>query len=235
MSSDLGYESDDDFDAEIIAWANWVLREFPPQLGHQPPVVDNENGAEGLLIAKQQNMEINDDANNKPIVMLVLKLILLGVYEFNIFSVAMMEVDDEPIEINVDALAPIRDGKVIFNYIPEAGIIYDTSLSQMDSSTWNIDMQELEYNPSKKDLTDAKIHHLLAEELVKPYRRHRKLSYSRHAVNDRDLSSQVNYRMHFNMRRLVADKKHHHKRHSKKLNKGQHNEYAEKPIEQKAV
>lgn len=32
-------------------------------------------------------------------------------------------------------------------------------------------MQELEYNPSKKDLTDAKIHHLLAEELCKPYRR----------------------------------------------------------------
>lgn len=104
-------------------------------------------------------------------------------------------------------------------------------------------MQELEYNPSKKDLTDAKIHHLLAEELVKPSRRvsifintmrkvttaliiiiiyskkHRRLSYSRHAVNDRDLSTQVNYRMHFNIRRLVADKKHHHKRHSKKFNK----------------
>ncbi|KAL3275632.1 hypothetical protein HHI36_020385 [Cryptolaemus montrouzieri] len=81
-------------------------------------------------------------------------------------------------------------------------------------------MQELEYNPSRKDLTDARIHHLLAEELVKPYRRHRRLSYSRHAVNDRDLSTQVNYRMHFNIRRLVADKKHHHsKRHSKKLNK----------------
>lgn len=31
-------------------------------------------------------------------------------------------------------------------------------------------MQELDYNPSKKDLTDARIHHLLAEEL-KPYRR----------------------------------------------------------------
>ncbi|KAK9887130.1 hypothetical protein WA026_020576 [Henosepilachna vigintioctopunctata] len=95
-----------------------------------------------------------------------------------------------------------------------------TSFSQLDSSTWNIDMQELEYNPSRKDLTDARIHHLLAEELVKPYRRHRRLSYSRHAVNDRDLSTQVNYRMHFNMRRLVADKKHHHsKRHSKKLHK----------------
>lgn len=34
----------------------------------------------------------------------------------------------------------------------------------------NLDMQELDYNPSKKDLTDAKIHHLLAEEL-KPYKR----------------------------------------------------------------
>lgn len=34
----------------------------------------------------------------------------------------------------------------------------------------NLDMQELDYNPTKKDLTDAKIHHLLAEEL-KPYKR----------------------------------------------------------------
>ncbi|XP_034249746.1 sodium/hydrogen exchanger 3-like, partial [Thrips palmi] len=108
------------------------------------------------------------------------------------------------------------------------------SFNQADSSTWNIDMQELEYNPSKKDLTDAKIHHLLAEELCKPYRRrgfrdelhtsgreHRRLSYSRHAVNDRDLSTQeVNYRMHMNhIRRLVGDeRKHHHKR-SKRLGK----------------
>lgn len=48
---------------------------------------------------------------------------------------------------------------------------FSPSFSQLDSSTWNIDMQELEYNPSKKDLTDARIHHLLAEELCKPYRR----------------------------------------------------------------
>nr|CAD7408800.1 unnamed protein product [Timema poppensis] len=93
-----------------------------------------------------------------------------------------------------------------------------TSFTHLDSSTWNIDMQELEYNPSKKDLTDAKIHHLLAEELCQPYRRHRRLSYSRHAVNDRDLSTQVNYRMHMNIRRMVGERKHHHKR-SKKLGK----------------
>lgn len=47
---------------------------------------------------------------------------------------------------------------------------FSPSFSQLDTSTWNIDMQELEYNPSKKDLTDAKIHHLLAEELCKPRR-----------------------------------------------------------------
>nr|CAH7763126.1 unnamed protein product [Callosobruchus chinensis] len=108
------------------------------------------------------------------------------------------------------------------NYTNAGNLNGSSSFSQLDSSTWNIDMQELEYNPSRKDLTDAKIHHLLAEELVKPYRRvsHRKLSYSRHAVKDRDLSTQVNYKMHYNMRRLVADKgRHHHKRHSKKLNK----------------
>lgn len=44
------------------------------------------------------------------------------------------------------------------------------SFSNLDQASRNLDMQELDYNPSKKDLTDARIHHLLAEEL-KPYRR----------------------------------------------------------------
>ncbi|KAF5303352.1 hypothetical protein FQR65_LT08265 [Abscondita terminalis] len=107
----------------------------------------------------------------------------------------------------------------IFKNYTAGNLDGSTSFSQLDSSNWNVDMQELEYNPSKKDLTDAKIHHLLAEELCQP-KRHRRLSYSRHAVNDRDLSTQVNYKMHYNMRRLVGDsKRHHHKRHSKKLAK----------------
>ncbi|XP_050351496.1 sodium/hydrogen exchanger 3 isoform X6 [Nymphalis io] len=100
----------------------------------------------------------------------------------------------------------------IFKNYTNANFNGSPSLTQLDSSTWNIDMQELEYNPSKKDLTDARIHHLLAEELCKPYRRHRRLSYSRHAVNDRDLGTQVNYKTHMNIRRLVGDRKHHHKR-----------------------
>ncbi|XP_030380612.1 sodium/hydrogen exchanger 3 isoform X10 [Scaptodrosophila lebanonensis] len=94
--------------------------------------------------------------------------------------------------------------------------IYTTcpSLTNLDNAcSRNLDMAELDYNPSKKDLTDAKIHHLLAEEL-KPYRRasiqmHRRLSYSRHAVDDRDLSTQVNYKMQMNFRRMFNDRKHH--------------------------
>uniref|UniRef100_A0A336MVV5 Sodium/hydrogen exchanger n=1 Tax=Culicoides sonorensis TaxID=179676 RepID=A0A336MVV5_CULSO len=83
------------------------------------------------------------------------------------------------------------------------------SFSNLELSTRNLDMHELDYAPSKKDLTDARIHHLLAEEL-KPYRRHRRLSYSRHAVDDRDLSTQqVNYKMPLNIRRMVCDRKHH--------------------------
>jgi sodium/hydrogen exchanger-like protein 3 len=56
-------------------------------------------------------------------------------------------------------------------------------------------------------------------ELLVLFLKHRRLSYSRHAVNDRDLSTQpVNYRMHMNIRRMVGERKHHHKR-SKKLGK----------------
>lgn len=38
-----------------------------------------------------------------------------------------------------------------------------------ESSVRNLDIHELDYNPCKKDMTDAKIHHLLTEEL-KPRR-----------------------------------------------------------------
>lgn len=113
------------------------------------------------------------------------------------------------------------------------------SFSNMENLQRNLDIQELQYNPSKKDLTDARIHHLLAEEL-KPYRRvklHHSLDiiisisfqiflsqsyysrFSRHTVDDRDLSTQVNYKMRMHIRRMAqGDRKHHHKR-GKKMNK----------------
>ena len=38
-------------------------------------------------------------------------------------------------------------------------------------------MKEINFNQSKKDLTEAKIHHLLSEEMSKPVKNFRKLSY----------------------------------------------------------
>ncbi|XP_061516039.1 sodium/hydrogen exchanger 3 isoform X11 [Anopheles gambiae] len=100
------------------------------------------------------------------------------------------------------------------------------SFTNLENSTRNLDMQELDYNPSKKDLTDAKIHHLLSEEL-KPYRRHRRLSYSRHAVDDRDLSTQVNYKMQMNIRRMISEKKHH--KRSKRVKDGKQQNHVSFP------
>nr|XP_036677075.1 sodium/hydrogen exchanger 3 isoform X10 [Drosophila suzukii] len=91
--------------------------------------------------------------------------------------------------------------------------IYTTcpSLTNLDNTcSRNLDMAELDYNPSKKDLTDARIHHLLAEEL-KPYRR-------------------VNYKMQMNFRRMFNDRKHH-----KRSKRGASNKEAKENVKQNHV
>ncbi|XP_065088952.1 sodium/hydrogen exchanger 3 isoform X3 [Ochlerotatus camptorhynchus] len=103
------------------------------------------------------------------------------------------------------------------------------SFSNFENSTRNLDMQELDYNPSKKDLTDARIHHLLSVEL-KPYRRTRRLSYSRHAVDDRDLSTQVNYKMQMNIRRMISEKKHKRSKRVKDGKQQNHVSFPELPL-----
>ena len=35
---------------------------------------------------------------------------------------------------------------------------------------WNLDIGELNYNPSNKDVTDAKMHHLLSDANWRPHR-----------------------------------------------------------------
>lgn len=74
-----------------------------------------------------------------------------------------------------DIRSSIRQSTIRFENVTNAnGINFDfclsPSFSNIENCSRNLDMQELDYNPSKKDLTDAKIHHLLAEEL-KPYKR----------------------------------------------------------------
>lgn len=47
---------------------------------------------------------------------------------------------------------------------------HSASIAQIDNG-WNLDIGELAYSPSARDLSDAKVHHMLSEELWKPYRR----------------------------------------------------------------
>ena len=49
-----------------------------------------------------------------------------------------------------------------------------SSLNFPPNDSWNLDLPALEYSVSRKDMSDAKIHHLLAEELYKPTRRVRR-------------------------------------------------------------
>lgn len=59
---------------------------------------------------------------------------------------------------------------VLFRNYTANNMNSSASIAHMDQG-WNLDIGELEYSPSARDLSDAKVHHLLSEELWKPYRR----------------------------------------------------------------
>lgn len=48
----------------------------------------------------------------------------------------------------------------------------------------NVDLNEMHYTGSQKDLTDSTIHHLLGETLFMPEKQSRRCSYSRHSLGD---------------------------------------------------
>lgn len=81
--------------------------------------------------------------------------------------------------------------------------IFNTS--QTVAHVENLDMKEINFNQSKKDLTEAKIHHLLSEEMSKPVKNFRKLSYSRHRLEDDD--PKISYKMHTQVRRMMSEKR----------------------------
>ncbi|XP_066960188.1 Na(+)/H(+) exchanger beta-like isoform X4 [Macrobrachium rosenbergii] len=60
---------------------------------------------------------------------------------------------------------------------------------------FNLDVGELEYNPTARDINDAKYHHLLSDE-YKPMKRHRGSTYKRHAVRDDDVQTQSDVNHH---------------------------------------
>jgi len=81
--------------------------------------------------------------------------------------------------------------------------IFNTS--QTVAHVENLDMKEINFNQSRKDLTEAKIHHLLSEEMAKPQKNFRKLSYSRHQLEDDD--PKISYKMHTQVRRMMSEKR----------------------------
>jgi len=67
----------------------------------------------------------------------------------------------------------------------------------------NLDMKEINFNQSRKDLTEAKIHHMLTEVMARPQLRQRK--YSRHQLEDDE--SKINHKMHLQVRRMMSEKR----------------------------
>lgn len=66
-------------------------------------------------------------------------------------------------------------------------------------------MKEINHMPSKKDLTEAKIHHMLSEEMAKPQKHFRKLSYSRHQLDsEAQPDTKISYKMRTQVRAVLV-------------------------------
>jgi len=80
--------------------------------------------------------------------------------------------------------------------------------SQTVAHVENLDMKEINHMPSKKDLTEAKIHHMLSEEMAKPQKHFRKLSYSRHQLDaEAEEDTKISYKVHTQVRRMMSEKR----------------------------
>merc|ERR1719179_7467 len=100
----------------------------------------------------------------------------------------------------------VKDPKIIETYhnittqeIEEVMRRNPQSLSEMKAN-----MKEINFNTSKKDLAEAKIHHMLTEVMAKPQLRQRK--YSRHQL-DTEEEAKINYKMHLQVRRMMSEKR----------------------------
>ncbi|XP_063844819.1 Na(+)/H(+) exchanger protein 2-like isoform X3 [Scylla paramamosain] len=74
---------------------------------------------------------------------------------------------------------------------------------------WNLDVAELEYNPTVRDINDAKFHHLLSND-YKPLKKSRGSTYKRHAVKDDDMQTQSDishHNMYLHTRQFVQNDK----------------------------
>ncbi|XP_069950439.1 probable Na(+)/H(+) antiporter nhx-9 isoform X2 [Cherax quadricarinatus] len=80
-------------------------------------------------------------------------------------------------------------------------------LLKNNQGEWNLDVGELEYNPTTRDINDAKFHHLLSSEYT-AVKRHRGSTYKRHAVKDDDMQTQTDvnhHNMYLHTRKFVSN------------------------------
>jgi len=96
----------------------------------------------------------------------------------------------------------ITDMKTNLKESKSISTIFNSSQSNL-ANVENLDMKEINFNTSKKDLAEAKIHHMLTEVMAKPQLRQRK--YSRHQLDDED--AKINHKMHLQVRRMMSEKR----------------------------
>lgn len=94
-----------------------------------------------------------------------------------------------------------------FTTLLRSAITHAPKQKKQDSTgEFNLDVGELEYNATARDINDAKYHHLLSAE-YKPMKRHRASTYKRHAVRDDDIQTQTDvnhHNMYLHTRQFVS-------------------------------
>ncbi|GBM46697.1 Sodium/hydrogen exchanger 3 [Araneus ventricosus] len=98
------------------------------------------------------------------------------------------------------------------------------------SPLMNLDMGEITYNPSFKDLNDSQIHHILEDAMFKPVKRPRRYSHSQFDENE-PKHPPFHHHMRLQIRRLVSEsKKRRRKNRNLTINNGPLNENKIQPI-----
>ncbi|GFQ71563.1 hypothetical protein TNCT_655841 [Trichonephila clavata] len=76
------------------------------------------------------------------------------------------------------------------------------------ASLLNIDMGEITYNPSFKDLNDSELHHILEDAMFKPMKRFQSRRYSHSQFNENDLRPRLTqHQIRLQIRKLFSDSK----------------------------
>ncbi|XP_015784573.1 sodium/hydrogen exchanger 3-like isoform X1 [Tetranychus urticae] len=83
------------------------------------------------------------------------------------------------------------------------------------STNFNFDVGNIEYNPSKRDLVDFEVHHILSDNVFKPVKRYRK--YSKTDLADVSPQSTFQHQAKLEVRHLVNQTRHR-RRNKKKTN-----------------